>query len=89
MSRTAGATRNAVPIAIRPSEVWIITITAIDFRFARYDLRGHLKDNSIRGSIKMIENLKSKKKSKGKGDTNDWTWSEFANLVKYSKVRRL
>lgn len=45
-----------------------------------------MKDNSIRGSIKMIENLKSKRKSKGKGDTNDWTWSEFANLVKYSKV---
>ena len=34
----------------------------------------------------MIENMKTKRKSKGKGDTNDWTWSEFANLVKYSKV---
>ncbi|KAI2804564.1 Myosin and Kinesin Tail domain protein [Blomia tropicalis] len=53
----------------------------------KYDLRGHMKDNnSIRGSIKMIENLKSKKKSKSKGDSNDWTWSEFANLVKYSKT---
>ena len=59
----------------------------------RYDLRGHLKDNnnSIRGSIKLIENLKSKRNSKiknknGTDSTNDWTWSEFANLVKYSKV---
>lgn len=57
----------------------------------RYDVRGHMKDGSILGSIKMIENLKSKKKGKsGKtmngSDTNDWTWSEFANLVKYCKV---
>ncbi|KAH9517053.1 hypothetical protein DERF_007753 [Dermatophagoides farinae] len=59
----------------------------------KYDLRGHLKDNnnSIRGSIKLIENLKSKRSSKIKSknntdSTNDWTWSEFANLVKYSKT---
>ncbi|KAH9423690.1 hypothetical protein DERP_005271 [Dermatophagoides pteronyssinus] len=59
----------------------------------KYDLRGHLKDNnnSIRGSIKLIENLKSKRNSKiknknGTDSTNDWTWSEFANLVKYSKT---
>lgn len=65
----------------------ILSLSPSSSHSSRYDLRGHLKDNSIRGSIKMIENLKTKKKSKGKGDSNDWTWSELACLVKYSKVR--
>ena len=52
----------------------------------RYDLRS--KDGSIRGSVKLIENIKSKKKSKkGKGtDSSEWTWSEISSLVKYSRV---
>lgn len=53
----------------------------------RYDLKS--KDGSIRGSIKLIENIKAKrkgKKGKGSGDPSDWTWSEIANLVKFSKV---
>ena len=46
------------------------------------------KDGSIRGSVKLIENIKSKKKNKkGKGsDPSEWTWSEISSLVKYSKV---
>jgi hypothetical protein len=46
------------------------------------------KDGSIRGSIKLIENIKAKRKNKkGKGsDSADWTWSEISSLVKYSKV---
>jgi hypothetical protein len=35
----------------------------------------------------MLETLKSKKKSKKKnGDGSDWTWREFSDLVKFTKV---
>lgn len=46
-------------------------------------------DGSISGSLKVIESLKSKKKSKkGKGqqDSAEWTWKEQVDLVKYSTV---
>ncbi|XP_023287831.1 unconventional myosin-XV-like, partial [Orussus abietinus] len=47
-------------------------------------------DGSISGSLKVIESLKSKKKSKkGKGQVSDgaeWTWKEQVDLVKYSAV---
>ncbi|PRD26924.1 UNVERIFIED_CONTAM: Myo15a [Trichonephila clavipes] len=44
------------------------------------------RDGSIRGSIKLIESLKTKKgKSKKGKDTSDWTWKELADMVKYTK----
>ncbi|XP_014481805.1 PREDICTED: unconventional myosin-XV isoform X1 [Dinoponera quadriceps] len=46
-------------------------------------------DGSISGSLKVIESLKSKKKTKkGKGqqDGTEWTWKEQVDLVKYSTV---
>ncbi|KPM03841.1 myosin XV-like protein [Sarcoptes scabiei] len=71
----------------------LLQFALFNFResLTKYDLRGHLKEtnNSIRGSIKLIENLKTKRKTKSKNGSevnNDWTWSEFANLVKYSKT---
>uniref|UniRef100_T1JBR9 Unconventional myosin-XV n=1 Tax=Strigamia maritima TaxID=126957 RepID=T1JBR9_STRMM len=41
-------------------------------------------DGSIRGSLKMIESLKTKKKGK-KGKDSDWTWKEQVEMVKYTK----
>ncbi|XP_076381481.1 unconventional myosin 10A isoform X2 [Megalopta genalis] len=46
-------------------------------------------DGSISGSLKVIESLKSKKKSKkskGQQDGAEWTWKEQVDLVKYSPV---
>ncbi|KZC05600.1 Unconventional myosin-XV [Dufourea novaeangliae] len=46
-------------------------------------------DGSISGSLKVIESLKSKKKSKkskGQHDGAEWTWKEQVDLVKYSPV---
>ncbi|GBM19264.1 Unconventional myosin-XV [Araneus ventricosus] len=44
------------------------------------------RDGSIRGSIKLIESLKTKKGKGKKGkDTSDWTWKELADMVKYTK----
>ncbi len=47
------------------------------------------RDGSIRGSIKLIESLKTRK-AKGKknkdGKGEDWTWKELADMVKYTKV---
>lgn len=46
-------------------------------------------DGSISGSLKVIESLKSKKKSKkskGQPDGTEWTWKEQVDLVKYSTV---
>ena len=50
------------------------------------------RDGSIRGSIKLIESLKTRK-AKGKknkdGKGEDWTWKELADMVKYTKVSKL
>jgi myosin-15 len=45
-------------------------------------------DGSISGSLKVIESLKTNKKSKGKkgNKDNDWTWKEQVDLVKFSAV---
>lgn len=46
-------------------------------------------DGSISGSLKVIESLKNKKKSKkskGQPDGTEWTWKEQVDLVKYSTV---
>lgn len=55
----------------------------------RYEML-RTRDGSIRGSIKLIESLKTRK-SKGKkskdGKGEDWTWKELADMVKYTKVR--
>lgn len=54
--------------------------------FDRYDMLRNA-DGSIRGSIKMIESLKQKKKKGKKGkDTDDWTWKEHAEMVKFTRV---
>ena len=53
--------------------------------FFRYDFS--VKEGSIRGSIKLIENIKAKKKGKkSKNDQSDWTWRELSDLVKFTKV---
>ncbi|GAB6020238.1 Unconventional myosin-XV [Chamberlinius hualienensis] len=41
-------------------------------------------DGSIRGSLKMIESMKAKKKGK-KGKDTEWTWREQVDMVKYTK----
>ncbi|XP_069684999.1 unconventional myosin-XV isoform X8 [Periplaneta americana] len=45
-------------------------------------------DGSISGSLKVIESLKTNKKSKGKkgNKENDWTWKEQVDLVKFSSI---
>ncbi|XP_074098878.1 unconventional myosin 10A [Cotesia typhae] len=46
-------------------------------------------DGSISGSLKVIESLKNKKKSKknkGQQDGAEWTWKEQVDLVKFSPV---
>ncbi|PSN58257.1 Unconventional myosin-XV [Blattella germanica] len=45
-------------------------------------------DGSISGSLKVIESLKTNKKSKGKkgNKENDWTWKEQVDLVKFSSM---
>ncbi|XP_076390888.1 unconventional myosin 10A isoform X2 [Megachile rotundata] len=46
-------------------------------------------DGSISGSLKVIESLKNKKKSKkskGQQDGAEWTWKEQVDLVKYSAM---
>ncbi|KAG1658544.1 putative ATP-dependent RNA helicase DDX5 [Nymphon striatum] len=51
----------------------------------KYDMLRNA-DGSIRGSIKMIESLKEKKKKGKKGkDTDDWTWKEQAEMVKFTR----
>lgn len=54
----------------------------------RYEML-RTRDGSIRGSIKLIESLKTRK-GKGKknkdGKGEDWTWKELADMVKYTKV---
>jgi hypothetical protein len=42
-------------------------------------------DGSISGSLKVIENLKTNKKNKGKkgNKENDWTWKEQVSKFEY------
>ncbi|XP_028967897.1 unconventional myosin-XV-like [Galendromus occidentalis] len=67
-------------------------------QFAMFNFRDSLdkydvlrdRENSIRGSIKMLESLKQskqqgKKKGKKGDDDSDWTWKELTELVKFSK----
>lgn len=90
-SGTQNSLQNGTISQYGDSNFSLLQFAMFNFRepLAKYDMRGHLKEGSIRGSIKMIENMKTAKKNKGnkKNDaTNDWTWSEFASLVKYSNV---
>lgn len=58
-------------------------------QFAMFNFRESLerygllreRDGSFRGSVKMLEDLKTSKKTKD----SDWTWKELAQLVKFSK----